>query len=391
MANTIITSKMTQILSLEMAKLAGFVKIGAKDYFSDQINGKMRAGQTYTFVLPDAGNVVQGLVASPRDIEEKKVELTIKNWDNSVKTDVLEGVTDIKWEEEIAKSYAKKLIQALEADAVADALKKATTCFVGQGFAPLANAGAHIQSITNEDVYGFVDPQMQATLASNGQSFVPTGSPSDLYAKGHLGVFQGVDYTAERFIKPMKIAQGLVDAVSAAKATQLNAAGDELTITGVVGTATLPEGCPIFVEGLFAADTVGDETNVPFAFFPVSAHSLTAGSNTIKVTPVVTADIGARDVVGDMTAANNGGVSVPESGSYYRGIIRADGAYCYTPVNTLDFRLSDKMTQGDTDGIKCFVNSFTDGISAVNTTRFDAPSMYGTVEKRAVSVVLWKK
>ena len=113
MANTIITSKMTQILSLEMAKKAGFLKIGSRDYFSDQINGRMRTGRTYTFVLPDAGNVVEGLVISPRDVVEKKVELTIGNMNNSVRADALELVTDIKWEDEIAKQYAGKLVNAI--------------------------------------------------------------------------------------------------------------------------------------------------------------------------------------------------------------------------------------------------------------------------------------
>jgi flagellar hook protein FlgE len=92
--NSVITSKLTQILSLEMAKKAGFLKIGSRDYFSDQINGKMRSGQTYQFVIPDAGNVIEGLVISPRPIDEKKVELTITNMNNSVQANALESVTD---------------------------------------------------------------------------------------------------------------------------------------------------------------------------------------------------------------------------------------------------------------------------------------------------------
>ena len=94
--NNVITSKMTQILSLEMAKNAGFLKIGSRDYFSDQINGKMRSGHTYSFVIPDAGNVVEGLVISPRAIDEKKVELTIGNMNNSVRADALELLTHKK-------------------------------------------------------------------------------------------------------------------------------------------------------------------------------------------------------------------------------------------------------------------------------------------------------
>lgn len=389
MANTVITNKMAMLLSLEMAQLAGFLKKGAKNYFQDQMAGK-RCGQTYEFVLRDAGNVVEGLVASPRDITEKKVSLTIKNYNNSVRTDALEGVTDITWQDEIAETYAKKLIQKVESDAVEDSITKATTCFVGEGFAPMANAGAYLQSITNEDIYGFIDPQAQATLAANGQQFVPTGSPSDLYSRGRLGTFQNVEYTAERFIKPLTISQDTVNALSAAKGASLNAAGDELTISGVA-TATnvvLKKGTPISFDSVFACDTVGDATNVPYAFIAGADVALSSTAVAVPVTPVVTADIGARSVVGEFAAK---AVQIPASGSYYRGIVRADGAFCNSEVPSLEFKLSDKTAAGDTDGVKVFVNSFTDGISAINTTRFDHPCMIGVVEPRAESIIMWKK
>ena len=389
MANQIITNKMAMLLSLEMAKLAGFLKQGAKNYFQDQMSGK-RCGQTYDFILRDAGNVVEGLVASPRDIAEKKVTLTIKNYNNSVRTDALEGVTDITWQDEIAETYAKKLIQKVEADAVEASITKATTCFVGEGFAPMANAGAYLQSITNEDIYGFIDPQAQATLASNGQQFVPTGSPNDLYSRGRLGTFQNVEYTAERFIKPLTISQDTVNALSAAKGATIGVSGDSLTISGVATAANvvLKKGTPIFFNEVFACDTVGDATNVQYAFIAGADVALSSTSVEVPVTPVVTADIGARSVVGDVAAKS---VSIPASGSYYRGIVRADGAFCNSEVPSLEFKLSDKTAAGDTDGVKVFVNSFTDGISAINTTRFDHPCMIGVVEPRAESIVMWKK
>lgn len=389
MANQVITNKMAMLMSLKMAALAGFLKKGAKNYFQDQMAGK-RCGQTYDFVLRDAGNVVEGLVASPRDIVEKKVSLTIKNYNNAVSTDALEGVTDISWQDEIAETYAKKLIQKVEADAVEDSITKATTCFVGEGFAPMANAGAYLQSITNEDIYGFIDPQAQATLAANGQQFVPTGSPSDLYSRGRLGTFQNVEYTAERFIKPLTISQDTVNALSAAKGASLNAAGDELTISGVATAANvvLKKGTPISFDSVFACDTVGDATNVPYSFIAGADVALSSTAVTVPVTPVVTADIGARSIVGEFAAK---AVKIPASGSYYRGIVRADGAFCNSEVPSLEFKLSDKTAAGDTDGVKVFVNSFTDGISAINTTRFDHPCMIGVVEPRAESIIMWKK
>jgi hypothetical protein len=71
-------------------------------------------------------------------------------------------------------------------------------------------------------------------------------------------------------------------------------------------------------------------------------------------------------------------------------MLRAKGAYDYTPVNTMEFMLSDKTGVGDTAGIKVFANAFTDGVSAINTVRWDAPYMAGTVEARGVSLVYLK-
>lgn len=389
--NTIQTSKLAELVALQIAVKAGFMKIGSKDYFSDQINGKMRSGQTYSFVIPDAGNVVEGLVASPRAITENKVDLSITNFNNSVSTNVIEDVTDIKWEDEIAKPFASKLVNSMLAKEVSLASTKACAAFIGSGFAPLAEAGSYIQSITNEDVYGWVDPQVQAILASNGQQFVPNGAPDDLYSKGHLGVFQGVDYAAERFLKPVMVDSNFVNGTSAAKFTAYTNDGtaSNLSINGLTGSFTIPQYTPFFVNGVYACDTVGSETNAPYAFIAQSAVSVTGASASIPVNPVITADIGSRMAVGISGAAGNSVSTLNAAGSWKRALVRADGAYCYTPVETMEFKLSNSEN-GEVDGIKIYQNSFTDGISAINTTRFDAPYLAGVVEPRAEAVAYIK-
>ena len=358
--NNVITSKMTQILSLEMAKNAGFLKIGSRDYFSDQINGKMRTGHSYTFVIPDAGNVVEGLVISPRAIDEKKVDLTIGNMNNSVRADALELVTDIRWEDEVAKTYAGKLVNAIVRKEVEKAMPAVNTCFVGEGFRPLAKAGAHLQSIVNEKIVGFINPQAQAIVTTNGQQFQPVGTP-DLYGKGDVGTFQGVTYTTERFLKPLTIEQGVVDALSAAKAKNLDADHlDELGLSGVTTAANtvLKAGTPIWVDGAFACDTVGDVTTVPYAFVVKEDVALSATSVTAKVEPVQFKDVGSRSI--STSAIGGKKISIPATGTYHAALLRAEGSYDYTPVNTMEFMLSDKTSVGDTDGIKVFANAFTD-------------------------------
>lgn len=389
----ILTQKLATVVALEVAKKAGFLKLGSKDYFSSQINGKMKAGQSYDFIIPDAGNVVSGLVASPRAIDERKVTLTIENYNNSVQTNALEGITDLKWEDEVAEQYAAKLANKVISEKVAEAVCKVNTVFVGEGFMPIANAGAYLQSISTEEIKGFIDPMAQAVLAANGQHFQPVGAPDSLYGKGHLGNFQGVEYEAERFLKPLTVDADFTGVKSGALTTS-GPSGDGLYVTLTAKpTGTVKKGTPIFVDGYVACDTIGDPTSVPFAFIAAEDCDFSDG-NLIKVEDVVLDDIGARQAawtgLGTATAHPNADVKIPEAGTYRLAYIRANGAYNFSEVKELDMKLSDKGAVGDVDGVRISVNSFTDGINAVNTTRWDWAYLAGTVEPRLCTLAMFK-
>lgn len=378
--NSIATQKLATVVALEVAKNAGFLKLASKDYFGSQINGNMKAGISYDFILPDAGNTVDGLVADPRDIQERKVTLTIKNKVNSVKTNALEGVTDIKWEKEIGPSYAANLVNKVLKEEVNKAVKDANTCFVGSGFKPIAEAGAFIQSITTEDTQGFIDPMAQAVLAANGQAFVPTGAPDALYGKGTLGNFQGIDYKAERWLDPIKV--NLTVSAAGVQSYATGASADTLTLSGVTGT--IKAGTPVFVNGIYACDTIGMETNAPKAFIALEDSN----DGSIKVNPIHTADNGTRDT----SVAPSAGMSVtlPENGNYGVAYIRAKNAYNFSQVDKLDMKFSKEAAVGDVDGLRVSLNQWTDGTSAVNLSRWDFTYLAGTVENRLVTLGLFK-
>lgn len=378
--NTILTQKLATVVALEVAKNAGFLKLASKDYFGSQINGNMKAGQSYDFILPDAGNTVDGLVANPRDIEERKVTLTIKNKVNSVKTNALEGVTDIKWEKEIGPSYAADLVNKTLKEEVNKAAKEANTCFVGSGFKPIAEAGAFIQSITTEDTQGFIDPMAQAVLAANGQAFVPTGAPDALYGKGTLGNFQGIDYKAERWLSPVKV--NLTVASAGVQSYATGASADTLTLSGVTGT--IKAGTPIFVDGVYACDTIGMETNAPKAFIALEDSD----NGAVKVNPIHTANNGTRDT--SVAPSAGMGVTLPDNGNYGLAYIRAKNAYNFSQVDKLDIKLSKEAAVGDVDGLRVTLNQWTDGTSAENLSRWDFTYMAGTVEPRLVTLALFK-
>ena len=382
--NVIGTQKLATVVALEVAKKAGFLKLASKDYFGSQINGKMKAGQSYDFILPDAGNTVDGLVADPRAIAERKVTLNIKSKVNSVETNALEGVTDLQWEKEIAKTYAANLINTILKEEVSKAAKEATTVFVGSGFKPIAEAGAYLQSITTEDLQGFIDPMAQAVLAANGQAFVPTGAPDALYGKGTLGNFQGVDYKAERWLDKVKV-NLTAESAGVAGYTASTANGDpaKLQLSGVSGT--IKAGTPIFVDGCYACDTIGMETNAPYAF--IALGDVTA-NGVISAQPIYTANNGTRTCSKAPEAGDS--VSLPDNGNYGRAYIRATDAYNFSQVDKLDIKLSKEAGVGDVDGLRVTCNQFTDGKSATNMTRWDLVYMAGTIEPRLVSVAMFK-
>lgn len=379
--NVIGTQKLATVVALEVAKKAGFLKMASKDYFGSQINGKMKAGQSYDFILPDAGNTVDGLVADPRAIAERKVTLSIKSKVNSVETNALEGVTDLQWEKEIAKTYAANLINTILKEEVQNAVKEATTCFVGSGFKPIAEAGAYLQSITTEDLQGFIDPMAQAVLAANGQAFVPTGAPDALYGKGTLGNFQGVDYKAERWLQPLSV--NVTAASAGIKTYATGASADTITLSGVSGN--LKAGTPIFVDGAYACDTIGMETNAPYAFI---VQEDVAASGDIKVKPIFTANNGTRTCSKAPEAGDS--VTLPDNGKYGIAYIRATDAYNFSQVDKLDIKLSKEAGVGDVDGLRVTCNQFTDGKSATNMTRWDMCYLAGTCEPRLVTIGLFK-
>lgn len=382
--NVIGTQKLATVVALEVAKKAGFLKLASKDYFGSQINGKMKAGQSYDFILPDAGNTVDGLVADPRAIAERKVTLNIKSKVNAVETNALEGVTDLQWEKEIAKTYAANLINTILKEEVSKAAKEATTVFVGSGFKPIAEAGAYLQSITTEDLQGFIDPMAQAVLAANGQAFVPTGAPDALYGKGTLGNFQGVDYKAERWLDKVKVNLS-AESAGVQGYTASTAQGDpaKLQLSGVSGT--IKAGTPIFVDGCYACDTIGMETNAPYAF--IALGDVTA-NGVISAQPIYTANNGTRTCSKAPEAGDS--VSLPDNGNYGLAYIRATDAYNFSQVDKLDIKLSKEAGVGDVDGLRVTCNQFTDGKSATNMTRWDMCYMAGTVEPRLVSVAMFK-
>ena len=150
-SNAFKTNELTDLVNLRAAEVAGYLTVGAKPYFADQLVGK-RNGQEYTFVIKDNGKYVRGknIEGKGSILEERDVKKKVMVGNVMIDTDFVEAVTDVKWDVEIAQPNGKELIEGLTQDVINDDLGRANTAFVGEGFGPLTKANSFLSSISTE-------------------------------------------------------------------------------------------------------------------------------------------------------------------------------------------------------------------------------------------------
>ena len=399
MANTIKTNSLAELVTVRAAESAAYFTVGSKKWFKDQLVGK-RNGQTYRFVIRDTAGAYEGLAADLSSdkisIVEREIPLTIRNFRVLIETNAIESVTDIDWDPEIAQPNGQKLANKAVKAIIDSDFGKVGTCFVGQGFTPMSRASGHLASITTEELFGFVDPNVEAILTSNGQEFVPVNAP-DMYSKGLLGKFHGAEYRSQRFFPSVNISTSNEFDGGKVKVTSYTAGNDYDTI--VLGattlTSSLKKGTPLFIEGVYATDTVGDPTSILHSFVVLEDATASSNSITVKVAKVDMTGEGTKEIAKEdgsvWTTSTLAGlkVAVPEDGIYYMGIVRANGAFEFETLDKLDAAGAD-YEKVAVEGLNVHKNSLVDIEKMTNYTRFDLPVLAGTVEPRAVAMFLIK-
>lgn len=407
MPNTIKTNTLTELIAVRFAEAASYLVNGSKKYFAGQLEGK-RNGKTYKFVVRDTGEAVNSLAIGGGDkvsVVEREVSLTLDPWHIAVETDAIESVTDLIWDKEIAQPNSQKLVNAVTRKAVQGDLGKCGTAFVGEGFLPLSRASAHLASVTSEKLYGFIDPNIEAVLTSNGQQFVPVGAPP-MYKTGLLGEFHGAEYRSQRFFEQVNVSADCVTGLTGATGASSSAYTDnsngtatlKLSFSAAATGFTIPRGIVIWVEGCYACDCVGDVTGNLHAFVVLADVSVASSATTASVSVRavdMTANSGTREVAkaGGGTIAttdfNSAKIAIPAAGIYFAGVVRAEGTFEFETLEKLDAEGAD-YEKGSVNGVTIHKNKLVDLGSMENTTRFDIVSLAGIVEPRAVAYVLIK-
>lgn len=394
MANTINTNKRAELVLIRSAEAAPYLTVGSKNYCKDQLVGK-RNGQSYEFVIRDAGEYVEGMDITGQgseDVIERKVTKSIKIGNVKVNTNLLEKVTDLNWDKEIAEPYGEKVAKGLVSSVLADDIGLQNTAFVGTGWLPLFKASNYLESVSSEAQYAFIDPMIDSIMQSSGKAYSPAGDVEPRFQKGLKGMVGQAEVRAQQGMPTLEISEDLANELATATVTSY-ATGtnyDTLSLSGV--TEVIPAGTPLFVAGVYATDLVGVKTSALKAF--IAIEDATSGSVKVRKTDFVgngtreACDKDGDDIVLSELASKKLANPI-NAGIYFTGIFRVNGAFEFDALPELDWSNADSRVTSP-DGITLHTGRAVDVFAGTNKTRFAIAAVAGIVEPRGCAYVCIK-
>lgn len=394
MGNDIKTNRRAELVLIRSAEAAPYLTVGSKNYCKDQLVGK-RNGQSYEFVIRDAGEYVEGMDISnvgSEDVIERKVTKNIKIGNVKVNTNLLEKVTDLNWDTEIAEPYGEKVAKGLVQSVLADDIGLQNTAFVGTGWLPLFKASNYLESISSESQYAFVDPMVESIMQSSGRGFTPASDVEPRFQKGLKGMVGQAEVRAQQGMPTLEISDELAAELASATVTSY-ATGtdyDTLTLNGV--TESIPAGTPLFIAGVYATDMVGVKTSALKAF--IAIEDATAGSVKVRKTDFVgNGTREASDIDGDNIVlsdlASKKLANPIKAGIYFTGIFRVNGAMEFDALPELDWSNAESRVTSP-DGITLHEGRAVDVFAGTNKTRWAIAAVAGIVEPRGCAYVCIK-
>lgn len=389
--NEFAPKRINDLVALRAAEAAPYLTVGAKEWFKDQLAGK-RDGQTYDFVIRDVAKYHEGLDMSDNvsDLKERKVTKSIFLGNVALRTNFVEAVTDINWDKEIAQPNSQAIVEGVVQKVIKSDIPLPNTAFVGKGWLPLSKASRFLSSVTSEKKYAFVDPMIDSIMSSQGKAFSPVET-EPLYRTGMLGSAFGSEFREQQFMPDIEISKELADQLSSATVTSY-ATGAEYDTLTISATATIPAGTPLFIEGIYATNLIGNKTSALKAFIV----SETASGGVLKVAKndidgqgtkeccnaegegLKTSDFGSKKLVQSIGA-----------GHYFMGLFRANGSFEFETLDKLDWSNAD-ATSESVQGIRVHSGRAVDVLKGTNMTRYAIAPLAGIVERRANVLVLIK-
>lgn len=425
MANQFKTSQKTELVALRAAEAAAYLTVGSRKYIKEDLKNK-RNGVKYQFVISDNGEYARGIDISAGgvpDLKERTIEKSLKTANVKVKTNLIEPVTDLNWDKEVAIPNGKKLIMGAVEDVINGVKGKVIdnqlvthydgdlgmqdTAFVGVGFGPLSEAVNYLNAVSDEDQFLFIHPQINAKLDQAGAAFQPTKA-DPIFSKGLLGTYSGHEVRTARQMPLVSISATLAAEVPACSSVEyddtIGSGVAKITFSGVTGK--FPKGSVVWFRGAYACDLIGERTSELRAFVAVEdgteagvmiTRAITEdewiGRGTKSVAKADGSNFGATKAAA-ISAFNSfvseaGKVKFMEAGDYFGAVARLDGAEEFETLDTIDASNAD-TERATNEGLNVFQNRGVDVLAGSNVTRWSTTYLAGIVEPRAVSYILVK-
>lgn len=396
MANKYLPNKLTDLIAVRAAESGAYLNAGAKSYLADQLRPNMRNDQDYVFVVKDNGKYVNGKSLETTDvseIKERDVHAKLNVGNIVIGTDMINEVLEVNWDKEIAMPNGKALIEGFVQDAIKNDIGRQNIAFVGTGYMPVSKASRALGSITSDERYGFIDPMIDSVLATVGKGFDAVNL-DPIASKGVYGKIAGTTFREQQFLPAVEISADLANELSSATVSGFvqvaNASAATLTLSGV--TETIPAGTPLFVEGIYATNLVGNKMSFPKAF--IAIEDATAGA--VKVRPVDLEGQGTKEAV----KADGSAVSVEDfanaklvnpiaAGTYYMGIIRVEGAQEFDTLKKVDWSNAEQSSDS-IEGITVHEGRTVDILKGTNVTRWSVAGVSQCIEPRGAALILVK-
>ena len=395
--NTIHSNTRAELVLIRAYENGAYLTTG-KSYLGDQLEGK-RDGQSYEFVIRDSGEYVEGMDISnvgSDAIKERKVTKKIRIGNTKVSTNLIEKVTDLNWEQEVAETYGRQVIEGLIRNTIKDDLGLQNVAFVGQGFLPLFKATNYLKSVSSEDQFAFVDPNVDSIMQAAGKSWNPAENVAPRFQNDLKGTIGKAMVYGQNGLPNLEISAALATQLASATVTSYALDVNDptkatLTLSGV--TEVIPMGTPLFISGVYAADLLGNKTN----FLKAWIATEDSANGAVKVKAVDFAGQGTKEVcnadgknIDPAKDLAGKALSNPiKEGVYFTGIFRTKGAMEFDTLKELDWSNAEDRVSTP-DGVTLHTGRANKILEGENKTRFTIAAVAGIVEPRCAAYVCIK-
>lgn len=292
MAGTFTKRKALKALAGAIATQMPYIAKASSLFSQSELKGK-KYGMAVHGYLPDAGNVYDGIVATPSKAHEVEVTAYIKNKGTSVEVDLWDEFVYIEdFKKQIIDKRAGKLAREVQLAVMNENLFRSNQIAVATtaGLGLLGEAGAKLEELSVDgDKVCFQTPSVYDKIGEASlKNFLPSEIMKDIYEEKQLGTYHEVGQVQLAKL-PILDTTGVDTAptitMEVVKDASNNIIGlkptSEITTSGA---GSIKVGVPYKLSGLNIVDESGIETDMPYVIIVNTEKQYDVDGNPIDVT-----------------------------------------------------------------------------------------------------------